>query len=84
MIMTILERNHKEIYQKLTKKDKFNICNMPLGLSEDGSINFELCDLYLAVDEIKNKLTQDQIETLFQICVSAAEFKQIKNVKDEP
>ena len=68
--MSILDKNYQQIFTKLTKKDKFNLCNLPFGVESDGSLKFELCDLYLAVENIKNKLSEDQIEILFSICVS--------------
>ena len=77
-VMSVLDKQYQEIYANLTKKDKFNICNIPFGVDENGCLKFELCDLYLAVENIKDKLSQDQIEILYSICVSISQQPVVK------
>ena len=48
------------------------MCNLPLGVATDNVLNFELCDIYLAIDNINSKLTEKQIELIFGICAEAA------------
>ena len=73
-ILTYLARDgaFKSINPKLTKIDKFNLCNLPFANSVDGQNKFELCDIYLSIENIRQKLSIKEIEAVYMLCVNAA------------
>ena len=58
-----------EFKAKLTLKDKFHLCNLPFkaAYTQKGEPipNFELVDIYLAVENIRDKFNEPKIEKLY-------------------